>query len=150
MRINSLLLLLFLSTNLLCAQDNPIILKVPNNLTYTFITNLETYKNTTTELYLGEIDGKETSIIKVTTDKIPDCIFFMKNHYGGGDIYKKLKDGEYIRIVECRKNGDSFGIYLVNNQNESNKFFSVSSINAMQALLNGYVIYWSNINPQNY
>jgi len=150
MKIKSLFFLLFLNINLLCAQDSPLNLKVPDNLTYTFITSTETFNNSITELYLGDIKGKETSLIKVTTDEIPDCFFLMKNSYGGGEIYKKQKNGEYIRIVECRKNGDSYGIYLINSQNESNKLFSISTDTAIKALINGYVLYWSKLNPQNY
>lgn len=119
---------------------------LPNNIKLEFSASQKLFgdKNSIeTDLYWFEINSFPFMMIK--TDNIPDCILIADNSFGGGDLYKKLDDDRYQRIVEVRDHKDFFAIYFVDNNNESKKLMEVSKTEAKSSiipLLYGYSFYW--------
>lgn len=118
---------------------------LPTTVSYKFISNVKLFENSETDLYEFSV-GDDTYFIKITTDNLPDVVMVLTNAYNGGELYRELDDNSYQRVVECRKNGNDYGIYLVDEFNNSEKLLSVTEEDAtvIDALLIGYRFYWSN------
>lgn len=123
-----LLFLLIINSVYTFSQEMPLYMnKLPSNVNYKFLKSIDTFKEKSTDLYEFNL-GENTYFIKITTSDLPDCILLIDNSYNGGEIYKKQSDNKWLRIIECRENGNEYGIYLINNQNESSKFFSMQKV----------------------
>ena len=101
-------------------------------------------ENTETDTYWFEIN--EFPFMMIKTSGIPDCTLIAQNSFGGGDIYKKLKDNRYQRIIEVRDHKDFFAIYSVDDNNETKKILEVSKNDnsIIISLLQGYGLYWNS------
>lgn len=142
------LILLYLNISL-SAQEMPLKLgKLPDNIEYEFKgSTTKVFENKKTDFYSFTIGEKNGGFIKITTSGLADVIMILSKSNEGGDLYRKLDDGTYKRIVECRKNGHEFDIYLVDENNISTKFTTAKKEASMDALMTGYSLYWSNNKP---
>ena len=139
-------LLLFCLNMSLFAQEMPLKLgKLPDDIKYKLEGSTDkVFETKKTDLYSFSIGEKNGGFIKVSTSGYADVILILSKSHEGGDLYRKLDDESYIRIVECRKKGDEFDIYLVDEKNIPTKLKSIKIGTSMDALMAGYGLYWSN------
>jgi len=108
---------------------------------------LDLFDNSESILYRVVVN-ENSNLIMISTDGLSDVILIPKNSFGGGEIYRKLEDGNYVRIIECRKVNNGADIYKVDENNISTKIFGVDGADPVNALMIGYRLYWSNIHDQ--
>lgn len=148
----SILLLIFLGFNYMqsqiSAEKMPLYFEpIPTNVDFKFIkSDYILGEEIESELYSFTISDFPFILIK--TDGIDDCLIINHNNYGGGEIYKKLDDDRYQRIVEIRKQAEKYSLYYVDDENNSKKILSVNfepSQSNMYSILAAYALYWKGI-----
>ena len=147
--------LLFTPLMLLClnlslfAQIMPLKLgKLPDNIKYEFMgSTTKVFETKKTDFYNFSIGEKNGGFIKILTSGFDDVIMILSKSHEGGDLYRKLNDESYIRIVECLKKDNEFEIYLVDEKNIPTKVTTTKSEASLEALMNGYGLYWSKNKP---
>ena len=143
--------LMLLSLNIsIFAQEMPLKLgKLPDNLKYELMgsTN-KVFETKKTDFYSFSIGEKNGAFIKVSTSGYDDVIMILSKSHEGGDLYRKLNDESYVRIVECLKKENEFEIYMIDEKNNTTKVTTTKSENSLDALMTGYGLYWSK-NKQN-
>jgi len=146
----SLTLLMLLSLNLnLLAQQMPLKLgKLPDNVIYEFMDSTnKVFETKRTDFYSFSIGEKNGAFIKVSTNGFDDVIMILSKSHEGGDLYRKLNDESYLRIVECLEKDNLFEIYMIDEKNNPTKVTTIKSKNSLDALMTGYGLYWSKNNP---
>ncbi len=142
--------LMLLSLNIsIFAQEMPLKLgKLPDNLKYELMgsTN-KVFETKKTDFYSFSIGEKNGAFIKVSTSGYDDVIMILSKSHEGGDLYRKLNDGSYVRIVECLKKENEFEIYMIDEKNNPIKVTTTKSENSLDALMTGYGLYWSKNKP---
>lgn len=144
----TLLMLLSLNINMF-AQQMPLKLgKLPANIKYEPMgsTN-KVFETKETNFYSFSIGEKNGAFIKVSTSGYDDVIMILSKSHGGGDLYRKLNDDSYVRIVECLKKENEFEIYMIDEKNNPTKVTTTKSENSLDALMTGYGLYWSRNKP---
>lgn len=121
--------------------------KLPKGTKFTFLRKISMFEGAETVLY-SVFMSQTKNFFKITTDELPDVMVIPANSYGGGELYRKLDDGTYLRIIELRMNGNQYGIYYVDSENISSKFFDteVTESGLLNAVFLAYRLYWSNLN----
>ena len=139
-----LFFLLFIPNSLFSiAQEMPLYLeKLPYNIKYNFLSKGNVFDDATEiyEFYYND----SNYFLKLSTDGLPDVVIMINNSYGGFELYKKLSDASWVRIIEARSNGEEFGIYIVNDQNLSTNImnFPKDGDKKLEAMLIAYKAYW--------
>lgn len=137
-------LLFILNTFFLVAQEMPLYLeKLPNNIKYTFLNKTNVFEDATTEIHEFYYNSSNY-FLKLSTDGLPDVVIMINNSYEGFELYKKLPDASWIRIIEARSNGKEFGIYTINDKNLSTNIMNLpkDGDNKVEAMLIAYKAYW--------
>lgn len=121
---------------------------LPEGTKFEYSGKVDLFEKSETILY-NAIINESSSVISISTEGLPNVILIPKNSYGGGELYRKLKDGNYVRIIECRKNGDKLGLYKIDTDNISTKVMDIDTTDDIAgALIIGYRLYWSNLNSE--
>jgi hypothetical protein len=138
------LMLLCLNISLF-AQEMPLKLgKLPDNIKYEFMgSTTKVFETKKTDFYSFSIGEKNGGFIKISTSGFDDVIMILSKSHEGGDLYRKLNDESYIRIVECLKKDNEFEIFLVDEKNIPTKVTTTKSETSLDALMTGYGLYWS-------
>lgn len=142
--------LMFIGLNVcLFAQEMPLKLgKLPEDIKYELMgTTTKVFKTKKTDFYSFSIGDKNGAFIKISTKGFDDVILILSKSHEGGDLYRKLSDESYIRIVECLKKDDEFELFLVDEKNTSTKVSTTKSGTSLDALMTGYGLYWSKNKP---
>ncbi|WP_298393561.1 hypothetical protein [Flavobacterium sp.] len=131
------------------AQEMPLKLgKLPDNIKYELkgSTN-KVFETKKTEFYSFSIGKKNGGFIKISTNGIDDVIMILSKSQEGGDLYRKLKDESYVRIIHCLKKDNEFEIFLIDEKNIPIKLTTTKSETSLDALMVGYGLYWSKNKP---
>lgn len=133
----------------LFAQEMPLKLgKLPDTIQYELMgSTTKVFDTKKTEFYSFSIGEKNGGFIKISTSGYDDVIMILSKSHEGGDLYRKLDDESYIRIVECLKKDSEFEIYLIDEKNIPIKVSTTKSDASVDALMAGYGLYWSKNKP---
>ena len=117
--------------------------KLPYNIKYNYLSKGNVFDDATTEIYEFYYNDSNY-FLKLSTDGLPDVVIMINNSYGGFELYKKLSDASWVRIIEARSNGAEFGIYIINDQNLSTNImnFPKDGDKKLEAMLIAYKAYW--------
>ena len=146
----TILVVLFIFCDIfLNAQEMPYKMgPLPVSTQFIYAGKIEVFENSETVIYNVNVN-KNSALMSIATEGLPTVLLVPKNPYGGGELYRKLEDGDYVRIIECRKNGGTIDIYKIDEDNTSSKIFSVKADEDVAgALMVGYRLYWSNLHEQ--
>jgi hypothetical protein len=144
-----LLIVILINSIGFSAQEMPYkMAPLPVGTKFEFAGKIEMFENSETIIYNVNVNEK-SHLISISTEGLPNVILIPKNAYGGGELYRKLENEDYVRIIECRKNGDTIDIYKINADNTSTKIFGVhAGDDVAGALMVGYRLYWSNLHDK--
>lgn len=150
MKIKTITFIFLLYSSILFSQQNPLYLdNLPRETTFKFIgeTDLHVSKDYKSEFYLAKISEGST-IFYIITQGLADCAI-IANQFEGYDIYEKLKEEGFQRIVHIRKVGDKFKVHYVNGENENEKLVFTSSTvddeEGANVMKIAYTFYWNNL-----
>lgn len=143
-----LVAILFFQT-VIFSQEMPFNLgELPSNVTFKLAGTKQIFEKEKTDLYSFKVD-QNSYFIKIVTSGFPDVVMVLTNSYGGGELYKKLEDNTYRRIVESRKEDNHFfGLYSIDENNKAKKLVSVENDNNVEALMFGYRLCWTSFKPE--